>query len=171
MKPTIEQITNATRRFAAARLALITAVQSYDDAVQQTRDRHWPGLQELAGDVAGELLKVTNLIDHARELFDDPRTIIVDGIKVGLAKGRGGVDFEDETKVIAKIEKLLPGRAEELVKTEKSLKMSALKELPAADLARIGVKIESVGDQVVIKPIAGEMDKLVKSILKEAAAA
>ena len=169
MPITIDQITLETQRLAAARLALLTTVQEYQDAQQTVKDRHWPRIQKLAHETAVQHGTLFNLIDHARGLFDDPRTIIVDGIKAGLAKGKGAVEFEDEVKVIALIEKKLSEEAGiALIKTEKSLRKGALKELPAADLARIGVTIEDAGDQVLIKPVDGDVEKIIKAIVKEA---
>jgi len=168
MKITLEQIHQSAEAFAAARNCLIAAIQTYDDAVQLAKDKHWPGIRELAGDTAIVKNELANLIDHARDLFDDPRTISVDGIKLGLRKAKGSINFADEDKVIELIGKHFPERRDEFIKTERFIKKKALETLSAADLKRIGVTVTADSDEVVIAPASGGVDKLVAAVLKEA---
>lgn len=44
----------------------------------------------------------------------------------------------------------------------------ALKQLGVKDLARLGVTLIDAGDEIVIKPVDGEIDKLVNALLKDA---
>lgn len=103
------------------------------------------------------------------QLFEKPRTTVFDGIKVGLTKKRGKVQFDDEEKVIQRIKKLLPeDQAELLIRRGKeSVHKPAVYDLAAADCKRLGIRIEDDSDEPVIKPADTDIDKMIESLLSD----
>ena len=102
------------------------------------------------------------------ELFVKPRTLSAHGIVFGMAKGRGGLEIEDEDRTVALIKKHLADQADVLISVRERPVKDALLQLPAADLKRIGVNVRETGDRVVIKPADGDVDKLVKALVSAA---
>lgn len=88
-------------------------------------------------------------------------------MKVGYQKGKGTISFEDADSVVARIKKHLPDQADVLIKLKETPVKDALAQLSAADLKKIGVTVSEAGDQVVIKPVDSEVDKMVDALLKD----
>lgn len=108
--------------------------------------------------------------DRNRGLFDKPRTWTLHGIKLGLNKGKGRVEFDDEEKVIAKLKARfgdLSPEVDRCVEVIEKLDADGLRELDGKALAAIGVTIEGTGDVVYIRAVDTAVDKLVKRLLKE----
>jgi hypothetical protein len=95
----------------------------------------------------------------ARAAFDDPKTQVLHGIKVGFEKGKG--------RVTARIDQVFRQEADQYLIITRKPSKAALLTLDAAMLKRLGVKIESDGDQVVIRATGTDIDKLVSKILEE----
>jgi hypothetical protein len=106
--------------------------------------------------------------DHP-ELFDRPRTRVVEGIRIGFRKAKGRLEIADEARSIALIRRHLAEISETLVKVKESLVKAALARLPAADLRRVGVTLVETGDEPVVEPTAGELEKLVDALLDDGA--
>ena len=66
------------------------------------------------------------------------------------------------------IKKHLPDQAELLIDVVETPAKNAIAMLPVTDLKRIGANVKAAGDQVVIKPADGAIDKLVKALVKAA---
>jgi hypothetical protein len=111
----------------------------------------------------------TQLTGHP-ELFERPRTMTLHGIRLGYAKGKGKITWEDDAKVVAAIRRTFARDTSDrlIAITERPVK-DALASLPAAELRRLGVQVEEAGDYVFIKASDSEVDKLVAQILKEGA--
>ena len=90
------------------------------------------------------------------------------GIKVGYAKGKGALSFDDADSVVARIKKHLPEQADVLIRTKEAPVKEALAQLSAAELKKIGVTLSEAGDQTVVRPVDSEVDKMVDALLKAA---
>jgi hypothetical protein len=102
------------------------------------------------------------------ERYVRPRSVEAHGIKFGLAKGKGKLKIADEAKTIGLIKKHFPELANVLIDTTESPSKTAIQNLPAADLKKIAVEIDGVGDVAFIKPAEGAVDKLVKALVTAA---
>jgi hypothetical protein len=91
--------------------------------------------------------------------------ITPDGIRVGFAKQKGKVEWDDEDQVVKLIDKHFPEQAETLTKVKRTPVKGALVNLTAAELKKIGCRITESGDVVVIKPQDSEVEKLVDKML------
>ena len=106
-------------------------------------------------------------IEAAPKLFDKPRTRVMHGIKVGLQKGKGRLEWDDDERVIAKIRQHFTDEIGVLVTTVEKPNKDTLQKLAVEDLKKLGVTVVGANDQVVIKPVAGDIDKLVDALLKD----
>lgn len=169
METTLATVELAAKQFAADRSELAAAVQTLETQLQFLKSAAMAGIKRRVEKAAESKVALANLVDANRQLFTSPRTIVFHGIKVGLRKGAGGIDWDDDAKVVARIEKLFPkSQAELLIKTTKKPIAKALEDLDVSDLKKLGCTIEDTTDQVVIKPVDGDVEKLVTALLKDA---
>jgi len=166
-KPTIDTIERLTKAHAEHRAELAERVAALDEELRAAKARYLRSIRGAVLRAKESRLELHNAIDAARELFERPRSRILHGIRVGLQKGKGKVAYEDADQVVALIKKRLPDQADVLIATEEKPVKSALVNLSADDLMRIGCKIEGTGDEVLIKPADSEVDKLVAALLDD----
>ena len=95
--------------------------------------------------------------------------MILYGIKIGFQKGKGEITWEDKDQVVKLIHKHFPEQAEALLKVTEMPVKTALAQLSAADLKKLGVTIIETGDEIVIRATDTEVDKLVEALLKDEA--
>ncbi len=168
MSTTIDDITKATKEFADVRRELGDLVEQTNRRMQMIYNDHVREIKRLITKCAEKRSALEAKVAGAPGLFEKPRTIIVHGIKVGLCKGRGKIEWEDDAQIVKAIKKLLPDKQDLLIKkTEKPVK-KALGALPAADLKRLGITVEETGDAVVIEAVDSNVDKLVKALFPKA---
>lgn len=162
----LETIMRLTREYAARRAVLAERVQSLQeemDALQRSKMR---GIKAALATTQDAQAALENALKAEPELFEKPRTITVDGIKVGYAKGKGKLEWEDDARVVALIEKHFPEQADVLIAVEKKPVKDALNQLTVAELKKLGVTAEDVGDKIVIKAQDSAIEKLIKKLLK-----
>ena len=169
MTPTLEQIAKATRQFADARRELSALVDATNRRMRLLYEDNLHQIRKLLARTTDSHAALEALILAAPELFARPRTIVVHGVKIGLRKGKGGLEWDDEEQVVRLIKKLFPDQADVLIRTTEQPVKNALAELPAADLKRLGVTVEETGDVPVIQPADSVVDKVVKAFFKSAA--
>ena len=159
----------ASKQFASDRADLAHIVTDLNDDIEALKRRVIPVIKRRIAAAAESEAALSALVDKSRHLFIQPRTVIFHGIKVGLQKGRGGIDWDDDAKVIQLIEKhFTKDQADLLIKTTKKPIKAALEDLDISDLKKIGCRIEETGDAIVIKEIGSRVDKLVTALLKDA---
>ena len=89
------------------------------------------------------------------------------GTKIGYLNSVGSVTYADEARVVQLIGKHFPDRLEELVKTERTPRKDALRTLSGPELARLGCRIEGAGDLIVVKRVAGDVEKLINKLIEK----
>jgi len=164
---TMERIEKLTRNYADARERLAETVQSLEDKIEAIKRQYLPGIKIQVGIASQEKAALKAAIEASKELFVKPRPVIISGIKVGLEKGKGKIDWDDNDTVVRLIEKHFSDQAEVLIQTKKKPVKKALANLSAAELKKLGIQVEDTGDQVVIKPTDSQIEKLVDKLLKE----
>ena len=166
---TLITLDSLTKKFADARTDLSAAVSTLESQIEALKRAALPQIKRAVARAAEHQNNLGQAIDSARHLFDKPRTVVMHGIKIGLRKGAGGIDWEDDDKVVALIEKhFSKAQADLLVKTTKKPIAKALQDLDVAELKKLGCTVESTGDEVVIHPTDTAVDKLVNALLKDA---
>lgn len=164
----IEQIEKSTKAFADAHETLTAIVTDLNTKIEALQRAALPAIKSAVAKAAEKQDQLKFQIERAPECFIKPRTVIFHGIKVGMTKGKGGIDWADEDRVIELIKKHFPDQKDALITTTEKPKVAGLNELSVADLKRIGCYAEDTGDVVVIKPTDGSVAKIVKALLKGA---
>lgn len=165
---TIDEITTLAKNYAAARTVVAERVSALDAEVQDAQRRKLPGIKSAVAEAADAKALLEAAIEQGRELFKSPRTITAHGIKCGLQKGKGKISWLGKpAAVVALIKKHLAPKASLLIKTEETLKKSALSSLSVDELKKIGCTVGATGDHVYVAAEDTAVDKLVERLLKE----
>ena len=77
----------------------------------------------------------------------------------------GSLQFDDEETVISLIKKYRKDDADTLIRKTEAVNKDALRTLTAVELAKLGCKIEGAGDVVVLKRVAGDVEKLINKLI------
>jgi hypothetical protein len=163
----MQHIESLAREHAAARVVLRDRVQALNDEIEALKRRRLPGIRSALAEAQATKDELAVMLNDSRELFEKKRTQIFHGIKVGIVKGKGVVSWLSAAKVVELIKRHLADQADVLIKTEEKPVKSAIANLPAPDLRRIGCTISDTGDQVYIAPTDSEIDKIVDALLKD----
>lgn len=129
-------------------------------------------LKTLSSKCAVSEIALAEAIEEAPELFVKPRTMKLHSIKLGYQASKDGLEY-DEEKMLTAIKRKLADLQDVLIKTTEKPVASALKNLPAEQQKKIGVKVVLGSDQVVIKHTDSATEKLVGGFIaagKKAAA-
>lgn len=164
----LDNISKRAEVFASARSLLADKVTALNDGIAALRKDCIPGIKRAVAKAAEAEAALRALIEAHPDCFTKPKTQVFSGVKVGFQKGKGTISFEDADAVVARIKKHLPDQADVLIKLKETPIKDALAQLSATDLKKIGVTVSEAGDQVVIKPVDSEVDKMVDALLKDA---
>jgi phage host-nuclease inhibitor protein Gam len=164
----IDQISKRAEVYAQVRALLAEKVTALNDGIAQLQRDHIPGIKKAVAKAAEAQASLQALIEAHPECFTKPKTQVLSGVKVGFQKGKGTISFDDADTVVARIKKHLPDQVDLLIRNKETPVKEALAQLSAADLKKIGVSVTEAGEQVVIKPVDSEVDKLVEAMLKSA---
>lgn len=165
----MQEIEQFAAAYAAQRDALAALVTEMNDAIEQVKRARLAAIKQAVQKARQAQADLKAAIEDGKSLFDKPRTRVLHGVKVGLQKQRGSVEFDDEEKVIARIRAQLPeDQVELLVRVKESVYKQAVYDLKAADIKRLGIRITADCDAVVIKSVDSEVDKLISALLAEA---
>jgi hypothetical protein len=167
--PTMKEIENRALAFSESRTKLAEYVAELQAGIEALKRDHLPRVRRALHRAAQLQAELIDQVGESKDLFVKPRTVILHGIRLGLEKGKGAIDFEDAEKVCELIEKKLPDLADTLIKTDKKPIKTALKNLSVKELKAIGCTVEETGDQVVVRAVDRDVDKLVTALLKGAA--
>lgn len=165
---TLSDIEPAARAYADARVKMAAIVTELNAGIDALRREHMPALKRAIARAAERHDQLKQIIEAHPALFERPRTVIYHGIKLGYAKGKGGISFDDPAQVVKLIARHFPGQAEVLITTVQRPAKEALAQLSAADLKKLGCSVSDAGDAVVIRPADSEVDKLVDALIKGA---
>ena len=163
----LTDIEKQTRAFAEHQRELRFLVEALQAEVEDAKRRAMKNIRRAVERAANSRAELKALLELRPDLFTKPRTVVIDGIKVGFQKAKGGLVIEDEARTCALIHKHLAELADTLIKTTEKPVKDALNQLSAADLKRIGVQVTSDTDEVLIKDTASDVDKLVAALLKD----
>lgn len=168
--PPHQRIDSLALNYAKRRERVKQIVDRLEDEVRAAHRRYRRELNEAIGTAEGAQAALRAEIEAHPELFEKPRSWHLHGIKLGFAKGKGRVTWEDDEQLIKRIRRQFPDEvAARLIRVTEAPIVDALKELDAKELAKLGVTVETTGDCVFVKAADTETDKLVKRLLKEGA--
>ena len=164
---TLDSIIDLARAYARARSDLEDVTDDIRERRRKAVRSRLTALRSRIAETAAAREALTTAITAAPLLFAKPRTQTVDGVKFGYRKKVGAIACDDDA-VAEAIRKTFPARYKQLVRTKVQVDKTALRKLPAGDLARLGVTIEDPVDEVAISVAASDVDKLVDALLEDA---
>ena len=169
----IETIDTLARAYAQLRKVVSERVAALTKELLAVHQRRRAGILSAVGEAKAAQEALIAAVQDAPDLFTKPRTMTLHGVKVGYKQGTGRMEWEDEdADLVARIEKVFakePELLDLLINTTKKPSKDGLQTLDPKQLARLGITIEGTGDVVIVKTADGEVDKLVRKILKEGA--
>jgi phage host-nuclease inhibitor protein Gam len=161
---TMADIESAARVFAGARAELLERGSALRDEIEAAKRRRLQGLKNSIERCAAAHAELHALIKASPALFDKPKTRILHNIRVGWFKQRGKLEIADEQALVDALRKMFGDEADAYIKTTEKPIRDALSNLPAKDLAKLGVKLSDDVDAVMIKPADDAVDKLVDAL-------
>ncbi len=165
---TLEEVLDLARNYATARDRLAETAREIREMQRKVIQSRIRGLQARIAEAATAREELHDAIHDSHSLFDRPRTRTVDGVKFGVRKGQGAIQIMDESRSLGLIERTLPERAEELIRTTRRINRTALKQLDVWELGLIGAEVVQTADQVVVSHAQDATDKLVETLLDAA---
>jgi hypothetical protein len=142
--------------------------------VSAAQDAHMLTIRSLTRGVIKRQAELAEGIKAHPELFDKPRTLIVDGIKFGLRKQPGRMSWADDEQLLNRLDDLFakgevsPAQYDNVVETKYNIVSKGLEKLDAKTLKRLGVTVEADSDAVEIKSVDSDVEKMVKAVIKDA---
>lgn len=164
---TLTDFQKITKPYADARGELAEIVSDLTAQIEALKRAKMSRIKELVAKAAEKGVVLRSAIEAHAELFQDPRTVIFYGIKIGMQKGRGGIEWDDDDRVLQLIRKHY-GEESELIRRVEKPDKRMLKDLPVDELKRVGCRVVNTTDEVVCRPVNDEVDKLVDALLQSA---
>ena len=161
----LNEMEASAKGYAEFRSALAVVVQELTEKLEKLKQAKLPIIKRLVERAAEKHAELEEMIAANRELFAKPRTVTLYGIKCGLRKNEGSIEYDDAEAVVAKIKEQLAHPAGFLHVTERPNK-EALAGLPAGELKKLGCWICDTGDVIVIKPADGEVERAVGALFR-----
>ncbi len=164
---TLKEIEELTGKYADARGALSQRVRVLEGKIEAAKDTHMPAIKTALAKAREAEAKLRAAIEESAAIFERPKTQIFNGVKVGYMKSKGSIEWEDADTVVRLIFRHFADRADVLTRTTVVPNRQTLAELPAADLKKLGISVTNDADAVVIKPVDGEVERIVNALLKD----
>jgi hypothetical protein len=166
---TLTEIEKLAKEFSDARAALRERIEVLDEGMRALKKRYLPGIRNAVERAKEKQVCLSDAISDSPDLFIKPRTMTLFGIRFGIEKQKGKIEWEKGAipGIVKLIKKLFPDSWETYVKVDEKPMKKTLATLPSADLKKLGIQVTETGDAVVIKPVDSEVDKLVDALLNE----
>lgn len=167
MSTTMETIESQVKAFAAARAELAERLNTLREEQDAAKRRRLQGIKNSLERVQNAHAELRSTLEASATLFEQPKTRVMHGIRVGWMKQRGKLEIADRESVVDRIRKLLGDESVGYIKVTETPVLTALANLPAKDLRRIGITLTDDVDAVVIKAADGELDKLIDALVND----
>ena len=164
---TLGEIERMVKEFREARTVLRDRVQVLEDETVALKKKYINSIRKGVEWASEKQARLRAAIEQSPELFEQPRTLTLFGIKFGFMKRKGKLEWDDTETVVKLIKKYFPEEWKTYVKITEKPSKSALETLTVAELKKVGVTAEDAGDAVYIKPTDSEIDKFVDKLLQE----
>ncbi len=163
---TMQDIERETREFAQADRQLEEIMNEIRADTEALKKKYLARIRSVMNQVTAKHADLYREIAENKDLFEKPRTQTIDGIRVGLEKGKGSLEIEDAELTVKLIKKHFREQADILITTIEEPSVAAIKKLPEEDLKKIGAAIVGKEDRVVIKKVDTQLNKILNSLLK-----
>jgi len=153
-----------TKQYSELYTGLTDLVAAMQGEMKEVQDKYRGQIKSALTKLKTSGENLRNMIELNKDSFDKPKTQTFYDIRVGYAKGKGKKEFDNDI-TIKLIKKHFPDKAESLIKITEKVISKALDTLSVIELKKIGVEIESAGDEVVIRNVNDEIEKMINKIL------
>jgi phage host-nuclease inhibitor protein Gam len=164
---TLGEIESLTKEYADASESLADTIQKLEDAVESLKRQYLPAIKKQVGIAAEKKARLRAAIEDGRELFRRPKTFIIHGWEIGYEKTKEKVSMEDESLTVRLLEEKYPDQKDMYVKTKKSVKKQAVKNLSEIELKLFGIQVRRPVDAVVMRSMESGIKQYVDKLLKE----
>lgn len=164
----MQEIESRAKAFAAARAELADRLETLRDEQEVATRRRLQGIRNSLARFTATHDELHDALADSRLEFTKPKTRVLHGIKVGWTKKKGKLSYGNPAQVVKLIRKHFPGQVDTLIKSTHKPVASSLVNLAASDLKRLGVSVGDDTDAIVIKPVDGEVDKLIDALINKA---
>ena len=164
----LNDIERIAKLYADKRLTLRDRVGEFEEAVRELKRQHLRGIRTAMTAAAQAEDRLRIAIEDAPEAFKRPRSQVLHGIRCGYQQNAGRLEWDNPNRVCDLIRKHFAEDESALIRTSETPNRKGLAERSAADLKRLGVRIVGAGDQVLIKPVDSELERMVDALLQEA---
>jgi hypothetical protein len=162
---TIETITEQCQAYAGKHAELAAIVERIETLRRRVVEQHTPQLKAAIQALADQREQLTTSIARRPDLFDKPRTRMLHGVKVGFRKQTGRLLIPNVEFTVKRLKELYIDQLGVLIKTTEKPIKTALAELPANDLKKLGVTVTNDTDEVVVKVTDSDIDKVIAALL------
>ncbi|TAG43991.1 MAG: hypothetical protein EAZ30_17640 [Betaproteobacteria bacterium] len=170
----LSDIQKRAEALSKTRDCLTGLFRTLEQEITTVKNGSLPEIKRVARQIARQHTELQELIAANPALFAKPRTYVVDGLKFGMQKKVGKLQWEDDAKLVGRIEGLTvqelitPEQQDMLITTVKKPVAKALEKLDGKLLKRLGVTLTADSDEPLIKSVDGEVEKAVNAIIKDA---
>ena len=171
---TLVDIQKRAAVLSATRDSLTGLMRTLEANIQTVKSGSLQEIQKVARQITKQHLELQDLIKANPAMFDKPRTHIVDGLKFGMQKKPGRLEWDCDAKLCDRIGKLAldgvlqPEQADLLVAVTVKPVAKALEKLDAKLLKRLGVTVAADSDEPLIKSVDSDVEKAVNAVIKDA---
>lgn len=163
----IQEIEMRTERFSAVHTELHGYIHAVEEEQRKLKQKHKTRLKSLVEEYVNAKTDLKAGLEESPSLFTSPKTKVLHGIKIGYRKMRGKIGWDNEAAVIARIKQCYDDEAGVLITVTEKPNKDALEKLAAKDLKKLGITVTDPDDQVVIKPVDSDIDKLVNTLIND----
>lgn len=147
--------------------------RTLEEEINTVKTGSLPEIKRVARQITRQHTELQELITANPELFEKPRTYVVDGLKFGMQKKVGKLQWDDDAKLVGRIEGLTvqelltPEQQDMLIAVTKKPVAKALEKLDGKLLKRLGVTLTADTDEPLIKSVDGEVEKAVNAVIRD----
>lgn len=175
----LKTIDRNARRYSVARGTLATRHAKFMRALQALQEKHLPKIKTALDTAANVKSELEQSLADAPELFRDPRTLTLHGVRVGYMDGKPSVKVPKKAKERdAVVQAIRDNFTPEAITTLNLIERvtvdvpnaeGILQHLTAAGsrIAIPGVEFTPAGERVFIKPADHALDKVIAKLLQE----
>jgi len=171
---TLEDLQKRAGALSALRDKLAALLATLQSEIDTVKTGHMAAIRRAARQIAQQHNELADLITANPKLFVKPRTFVSDGLKFGLQKQKGTLQWKDDQALCQRIGKLAEDGAISIeqaglcIKTSEKPLTAGLEQLDAGLLKRLGVTVSKDTDAPLIKSVDSEVEKAINAVIREA---
>jgi len=174
MTTTLEDLQKRASQLSQLRDKLAALLATLQGEIDTVKNGHMAAIRRAARQITQQHKELSEQIAANHGLFAKPRSYVVDGLKFGLQKQKGRMSWDDDAELCRRIADLADKgllteeQAALCVKNRPKPVASALEQLDAKLLKRLGITVEADTDAPLIKSVDSEVEEAVNAMIKEA---